>query len=84
MHAGLYDRVYLTGHRQNQRGFAATIRPKNCDVLSGTDRQIDAMEHYPIAPGNVDVSQLEKLIFVDSPSRFHMAMLHPAFFVRLN
>ena len=64
-HARLNDGVDLACNREDQRGFAASVGAEDGNMLSGTKIEVHIMQNDPVAPGNVDVFEFEKLFGID-------------------
>ena len=64
-HPRLHNGVDLAGDGKDQRGLTASVGSEDGDMLTGANGQVDVAEHDPIAAGNVDVFEFEKLVLID-------------------
>jgi hypothetical protein len=82
-HSGLNDGIELAGHGENERGFAAAVRPENGDVLAGANVEIDVVQNNAIAARDVDRAHFEKGLRIDFVVA-HVQMLGRPLDARLN
>lgn len=62
VHVGLDDGIELAGHREDKRGFSATIGTEDGDVLASTNRQVDVTQDDTLASRDVDAAHFEKFV----------------------
>ena len=66
-HPRLGDGIELAGHGQDQRGFAAAVRPQNRHMLPGANGQVHIVQHHAVAARHVHLAQFKKLARLESP-----------------
>ena len=64
LHAGLVQRIALAGECLDKRGFTTTVRTQDCNVLTGTDGEIQLMQDDLASTCYFDVLKLDKFLLL--------------------